>query len=99
MNATKTIAGHECNLILSKDGSKVREACVLIGPADRAGFRSKDGAAAREARKAAKMAVAAELGIHAARVRVVSRFTELTARDDGLIVRRDAEGRVVGAMG
>lgn len=95
MNTKETISGHEVNVIRSKSG-EAREACVMLGPADKPGFRAQDGAKAKAARKAAKVAVADALGLPLAKVRAASRYTELTEQADGSITRRDSEGNVIG---
>jgi hypothetical protein len=96
MFATREIEGHEVNLTLSKDGTKVRAACVMVGPNDRPGWRAKDGAEARRLRHKAKTAVMEALDLPANRVSVSARYSCLTVADDGTIERRDATGHVIG---
>ena len=93
---TRTIAGYECNLVVSKDRQHVRRATVLVGPADKPGWRSSDGSQAGLRRRAAKRAVMAELGLDAKHVRVASRYTCLQPTDDGGFIRRDSQGRPLG---
>lgn len=95
MNATRTIAGYECNCELSKSGD-LRLVTILIGPMDRPGARSKDGEKAKAARQSAKAAVIAETGLPRKNVRVVSRYTELRESSNGTVERLGADGRVVG---
>lgn len=92
MYAKEEHAGYEVNVIRSKDGAIPRQACVLVGDADKPGMRAKDGTAARAARKRARQAVAESLGIPLHTVRAVSRYTSITS--DGAI--RDEAGNIKG---
>lgn len=101
---TRQVAGYECNLILSKDRKIVREAVVLVGPADQPGWRAKDEKAAKWAfppppkgwsrRRDAKRAVMTALGLPARSVRVVARYSELVPLGDGVIGRRGPDGKI-----
>lgn len=95
MNTTRFIDGLECNLTLSRDGETVRSAVVLLGSADHAGMRSRDGDEAQCLRKLARRHVAAKLGLPLDRVRAAARFTRLVSTEVG-IAARDDSGRVVG---
>lgn len=95
MYETREVAGHICNLVVSKTGI-VREAAVRIGPADKPGFRAKDGPEAKRARREAKLAVMQALGLPPKKVRVVSRYSCLTVSETGLVARRDNDGNVIG---
>lgn len=88
------IRGHVVNCECSKDGKTIRSATVLVGDADKAGWRLKDGAVAK--RKAVRAELAAALALPIAAVRVASQYTCLRQRPDGLIERRDGAGRVTG---
>ena len=96
MFETREIEGHEVNLTLSKDGTTVRSACVLVGPSDQPGWRAKDGPEARHLRREAKAAVMEALELPASKVRVSARYSCLTVAGDGTIERRDATGHVIG---
>lgn len=109
MNTTEQIAGHECNMELSKDGAHIRSVCVLIGPDDRPGFRVKDGVEAKAARKAARAEVVAALAsdpraawllnecqYRDRRISIAARYSCLAPQSDGSIVRRDAAGNTIG---
>lgn len=65
MYATETIAGYECNIILSRDGAIIRAITVLVGDENRPGWRRKDAARGfgdvRDRRRAARDAVIAAL--------------------------------------
>ena len=94
MYSKQQIAGFECNCIESKKG-ELRAVTIMIGPPDKAGYRSKDGPLAKAKRQEAKQAVIAATGLPRAKVRVASRFTSLIATDSG-IARRDDEGNTTG---
>ncbi len=93
---TRTINGYKVNLTTNKTGTVVRAATVLVGPAEKPGWRAQDGPEAKRKRREAKRAVMAALNLPAKQVRAASRYTELTVGDDGMVERRDADGRVVG---
>jgi hypothetical protein len=61
MTRTEFFGGYEVNLLLSRDGSKIRGAVVLVGDHDRPGWRRFDGALAIKRRSEAKAAVLAAL--------------------------------------
>lgn len=91
------IDGHECNVTYSKDGTTPRSACVMVGPADRAGYRQKDRWAHPEKyqeRMEARRTVAATLGLTLADVRAASRFTRIS--ESGSV--RNNDGRAIGKV-
>jgi hypothetical protein len=95
MNTAETIAGHEVNVIRSKDGKQVRSAVVMLGDSEKPGMRRKDPGS-EVPRMAAREAVAAELGLPITKVRAASRYSCLTEKGNGLITRRDSAGRIIG---
>lgn len=104
MYQTEQIAGYDVNMIVSKDGSKIRSATILVGD-DKPGWRSKDhGSSAL--RRAAKLAVLDALSgdpraseLAAKRVKVQAVYSELSVAPNGTIERRDTTGQVIAVYG
>lgn len=101
MHTTETIADHEVNLVLSKDGQHIRLGSIMVGPEDQPGWRRKDEGS-RERRQEAKHQVLAALvddprarGLKPNQLTVCSRYTRLAAAGDMVLVRDGA--RVAGA--
>jgi len=95
MYETREIDGFQVNLRTSKRGD-VRSAVVLVGPADKPGWRAKDGQAARLKRREAKRAVMAALDLPAKAVTVCARYSCLSVQSDGMVARRDDAGNIIG---
>jgi hypothetical protein len=94
MYTTRIIAGYEVSCICSKSGI-LRSATVLVGDPDKAGFRSKDGKGAKDARRQAKEAVIKATGLPSNKVKVSARYSCLRV-SGGMIERLDESGRVIG---
>ena len=91
---TEMVCGLEVNLMTSKDGTKIREATVMLGDSNRAGARAKDGQAARAYRMRCRREVAEVLGLPFAKVHAKARFSRIAA--DGSL--RGGDGRIVGQV-
>lgn len=102
MYTTENIAGHEVNLILSKDGLKIRKAYVLVGPSTVAGWRQKDGPRAQERRHEARDSIASALKNdprfegETKVIRVIARYNELMPLSEGVVGRLNANGKIKG---
>jgi len=94
MTTTEILHGYEVRVVRSKAGV-AREATVQLGDPSRAGLRAKDAGSARP-RKAARVAVAAALGMDLRKVHAAARYSCLTAAG-GYAVRRDGLGGILGA--
>lgn len=110
MHVNETIAGYECNMIVSKDGKTIRSIAILVGDENTPGSRRKDGDAAmklrREAREAVKAALASDpravwilannRSTRLSKITVFSRYSELVELPNGMIARRAADGKTIG---